>query len=235
MTKINFSVLITAIIIVIASSDYIKSLDGELYSQEYKGNEGKNQFTTNMKLIGGKRFGADLMWVKQVLDIGGQMGSHDDVESLPVEKVPLLIKENSEAISYLDPYFLGNYYFSGSVVAMIKIFNRLDIGIEILNRGIEYNTEDGLLKYYLGGIMAYSKGHSEEILHQFEGIVEKYRDDMITDVVAFVYEQKYKHTKDKEYLKKAYYYRTKLLDSKDAAYRAEAEKKIEEFGKLLKK
>lgn len=232
MTKTTISVLILSMLLLSLTYKYTCEIEKKIASYEYSGNQGKTQFTSNMKIIGGKRFGTSILWLKQVLDIGGQMGDHDDVEEV-TDKAEL-IKQNADAITYLDPYFLGNYYFSAPIVAMIRTINRPDIGLAILDKGIEYNPDDSLIKFYFAGIIAYQKKDAAGLLAQFEKIIEKYRDDMITDVVAFVYEEKYKATNDIKYLAKAYYYRIMLLDSKDVKYRSEAEKKVEEFGEKLK-
>lgn len=223
----NVIALCLGFVFVLSTIRYLTDTETVLKKMEYAGSEGKTQFTTNAKIIGAKKVGAAMLWINQVLSVGEQVGSYEDAEK--VADVPLMIKNNSEEISNLDPYFLGNYYFSAPIVALIRIYNRYDYGIEILKRGIEYNSEDPYLKMYMAGIIGDYKGDEETKLAAFEEIAKGVRDDMIMDTLAFAYEKKYKKTKDQEYLNKAGIYWQMLIDSKDAKYAERARKKLNEY------
>jgi len=215
----NIIVGFMGIIILIYVSSYMGNVEGELYRMQYQGEEGKSPITINNKLMGFKKFGSSILWIKQVLDVG----SFD----YKAER----IKENSEKISYLDPYFISNYYFSGTVVALIKSYSRYDYGFEILKRGLKYNPDDKYIKNYLGGVAAASKGDIESLLISFESILEDVRDDRLMNVVAYIYEEKYKKTKNKEYIKKAVYYWDKMQNAKEELYQKRALKKLDEYRK----
>ncbi|BDU49569.1 tetratricopeptide repeat protein [Haliovirga abyssi] len=199
------------------SGNYMMQMDNKLKNEEYHGEKGKSTITVNFKLMGMKRFGSDVLWIKQVLDTGSFDYGADR------------IKKNSEAVSYLDPYFIGNYYFSGTVVALIKKYKRYDYGLEILGRGLKYNPKDKYLKNYISGIVAASKGDIEGVLKEFERILKTHRDDRMIHTVAFIYEEKYKKTKEIKYLKKAIGYWKRLEESKDENYRKIA---VVKLGKL---
>lgn len=232
MVKIsNRIVLCLGILLVVFNIRYVEDFENELDRQSYRGKEGKTQFTTNAKLIGAKKAAADMLWINQVLSIGEQVGSYDNVEE--IKDVPTMLKHNSEEISYLDPYFAVNYYFSSSIVALIRIYNRHDYGIEILKRGLLYNPEDEYMKMYMAGIIGDYKGDDKAKLDAFEGIVKNgVKDDMITNTLAFMYEKKYIHEGKKEYIDKAGKYWTMLLDSKDDKYKKIAVNKLKKYFNL---
>ncbi|OQY08601.1 MAG: hypothetical protein B6I28_04655 [Fusobacteriia bacterium 4572_132] len=215
----NKIVLLIGMLFILLASGYMRSIEKKIYVMQYIGEEGKGQFTVNSRLIGMKKFGSSLLWIKQVLEVGSFDYSAER------------IKENSEKISYLDPYFIGNYYFSGTIVALIKSYSRYDYGFEILKRGLKYNPDDKYIKNYLGGIAAASKGDVEELLISFESILEEVRDDRLANVVAYLYEEKYKKSKDEKYIEKAIYYWWKMKDSKEELYQKRALEKL----KLYKK
>ena len=214
-------------VFVLSTIRYITDTETTLKKMEYAGSEGKTEFTTNAKIIGAKKVGAAMLWINQILSVGEQVGSYEDAEK--VDDVPLMIKQNSEEISNLDPYFVGNYYFSAAIVALIRIYNRHDYGIEILKRGLDYNPDDQYLKMYMAGIIGDREGDEDAKLAAFEEIVKGVRDDMITDTLAFAYERKYKKTKKDEYIKKAGIYWQMLIDSKDAKYAERSRRKLKEY------
>ncbi len=224
-------VLCLGIVFVLFSIRYMSETDKQIKGWEFQEKNGKNEFTTTAKLLGVKKAAADILWIKQGLDVGGQMGNHEYVEK--VNDVPTMIKNTSEAISYLNPYNKPNYYFSGTVVALIRTFNRYDYGIEILSRGIKYNSDDVVMKYYFGGVAADKKGDSEEVIKLFEEVLKKQPDEMLTDILAYMYEMKYKKSGKDEDLMKAAIYWDKLLNAKDYSYKLKSEKKISEYEKKI--
>ncbi len=218
---LHFIVLITGILMVIFSWEYVFETEKEINKFEYKGNEGKSASTTNFKMIGAKRFGADMYWIKQVLDVGGHHTSLNE------------IKANSEKMSYLNPYFVRNYYFSGGIIGFIRTYQNFEVSIEILKRGIDYNPDDKTLLWYMSGMVAHSKGDNEKVLIEFEKIIQDYYDATVINIVAFLYETKYKKTGDEEYLKKAAYYWVKLLEAKEENYVKIGEEQLEEYRAII--
>ncbi len=204
-------------------SKKLEKLDRILLEQNYRGEEGKNQNTLVSRIFGMKKFSSSLLWVRQVVDIGGLLGDMDK------EKAADRILENSEQISYLDPYFESNYYLSGSVLAFIKSYRKYDYAMEILGRGLEYNPESTSIKKYMAGVAAASKGDVEEILRVFVEIIEENRDDLLINTVAFIYEKKYESSGDTAFLKEAVRYWGMLLESKDEHYRKRAEEKLAKY------
>ena len=226
--KKSVYILLMGILILGGLNGRLAEADRKLMEKGYKGREGMTQGTTIMKLMGGKRAGAAFLWVRQVVVVGENLGLDD------VDTATEAIARGSEKISYLDPYFVGNYQFSGSILAFIRIYRRFDLAFDIFQRGIRYNPESEILKKYMAGAMASSRGNIQEILAIFEEIVEETRDDLLINTLAFTYEQAYENTGDEEFLERSLYYWSMLLDSKDERYRTRAEKKFEKYGEAEK-
>lgn len=201
----------------------LEEADRELVGKGYRGREGMTQGTVAARLMGAKRAGAGILWVKQVVVVGENLGIED------VEMATKAIAEGSEKISYLDPYFEGNYQFSGSILAFIRTYRRFDLAFDIFKRGLEYNPESEILKKYMAGALASSRGNILEILVIFEEIVAETRDDLLINTLAFTYEQAYENTRNEEFLKRSLYYWSMLIDSKDERYRTRAGEKIEKY------
>ena len=197
--------------------------DRELVEMGYRGREGVVQGTVAARLMGAKKAGAGLLWVKQVVIVGENLGIDD------VDMATEAIAMGSKKISYLDPYFEGNYQFSGSILAFIRTYRRFDLAFDIFKRGLEYNPESEILKKYMAGALASSRGNILEILAIFEEIVAETRDDLLINTLAFTYEQAYENTKNEEFLKRSLYYWGMLIDSKDERYRIRAEEKLEKY------
>jgi len=139
------------------------------------------------------------------------------------------IKDNSDKMAYLDPYFLTNYNFSGSILGLIRIYKRFDLASEIYEKGIEYNPDDLVLKNYFAGMMAASKNNVDGLLVNFERVVNETRDDLLTNMVAYLYERRYKKLGDKKDLEKAVKYWKILESSKDEKYREIGKRKINDY------
>lgn len=217
--------LLIAVFLYANSNVYMTLKDDEVKIMEYNGKEGNTVATMNLKMVGLKKLGRSMLWMKQILDVGGHA---KDVEQQ---------KLNSEMMSYLDPYFVTNYYYSSSVLALIRTSNRHDYGMEIIARGIAYNPDDIYLPLYAGGIVADKKNDVDESLIYFEKIVDKLEDERLLHTIAYVYDDKYRKSQDKElkaqYLYKAAFYYERLLYAKDAEYVRRAEKKLGEYSELL--
>jgi len=215
--------LIFAVISFVYLNEYMAQKDAEIKLNEYDGIEGKTTATLNYKMAGLKKAGRSLMWLKQILDVGGH---ERDTEQQ---------KLNSEMISYLDPYFKVNYYYSSLLLALIRTNNRHDYGMEILYRGMRYFPDDEMMPLYMGGIAADKANNVDESLVYFEKIVETLKDERLLHTIAYVYDDKYNRetdeTKKMEYMKKALYYYEQLLDAK-TEYKQNAEKKIQEYYKI---
>ncbi len=201
--------------------------DRELVKRGYVGREGLVQGTVTARLMGAKKASAGLLWVKQVVVVGENLGIED------MDMATKAIAEGSEKISYLDPYFEGNYQFSGSILAFIRTYRRFDLAFDIFKRGLEYNPDSEILKKYMAGALASSRGNVLEIMAIFEEIVAETRDDLLINTLAFTYEQAYENTENNEFIKRSLYYWAMLLDSKDEKYRIRAEEKIEKYHELI--
>ncbi len=201
---------------------YLKRDEEVLLKSGYRGTQGMNQNTLLLRTMGMKKAGTALIWIDQVLTVGGG-GTPEAV----VEK----IKDNSDKMAYLDPYFLTNYNFSGSILGLIRIYKRFDLAGEIYRKGIEYNPDDQVLKNYFAGMMAASKNNVEGLLVNFERVVNETRDDLLTNMIAYLYERQYKKLGDKKDLEKALKYWGMLVNSKDEKYREIGIRKLEEMSK----
>lgn len=219
--------LIFALVVYTYVNEYMTLKDAEAKMNEYIGTEGKTTTTLNLKMTGLKKAGRSMLWLKQILDVGGHKST---VETQ---------KSNSEVMSYLDPYFVVNYYYSSVVVALIRTNNRHDYGMEILFKGMKYNPKDIYMPLYAGGIAADQKNDAEESLVYFEKIVETVKDERLIHTIAFLYDKKYNSSENeaekKIYISKAVYYYEQLLDAKEEIYRKRANNKIEEYYNILKK
>ncbi len=211
-------ILVVCLGILFLLNPYLSQREKTLLDSGYKGNEGMTQNTLLLKIMGVKKVGVDFIWIDQVLVVG----EGGDPETTIKE-----IKENSDKMSFLDPYFLTNYNFSGSILGLIRIYKRFDLASEIYEKGIKYNPDNQTLKNYYGGLMASSRNDEESLLLNFEKIVEETRDDLLTNIVAYLYEKKYKQDGKKENLEKALKYWVLLLDSKDEKYREVGKRKLE--------
>ena len=200
----------------------LKTNEEILLKNGYRGTDGMNQNTLLLRIMGMKKVGTGFIWIDQVLTVGGG-GAPDTV----IEK----IKDNSDKMAYLDPYFLTNYNFSGSILGLIRIYKRFDLASEIYQKGIEYNPDDIVLKNYFAGMMAASKNNVEGLLVNFEKVVNETRDDLLTNTVAYLYERQYKKSGDKIDKEKALKYWSMLGNSKDEKYREIGLKKLEEMNK----
>ncbi|MCS5423220.1 MULTISPECIES: hypothetical protein [Psychrilyobacter] len=199
---------------------YLKKDEDVLVKSGYRGTDGMSQNTLLLRTMGMKKAGTAFIWVDQVLTVG-EGGTPD----LTIEK----IKDNSDEMAYLDPYFVTNYNFSGSILALVKIYKRFDLASEIYEKGIEYNPDDLVLKNYFAGMMAASKNNMEGLMVNFERVVNETRDDLLTSIVAYLYEKQYKKLGDKKDLEKAVKYWKILENSKDEKYREIGKRKINNY------
>lgn len=221
--KKSILVALIGVILLISMEGVLKKEDSNIYSYEYRGANGLSQETFFAKALGVKKAGSSLLWLKQVVIVGENLGNKD------VEGSTNKIYKGSKSISYLDPYFIGNYQFSGSILAFIKTYRKFDMAFDIFEEGLYYNPNDTILKKYLAGIIASSKGDIVKILEVFEEIVAESRDDLLINTLAFTYEQAYEKTNSEVYLGKSLYYWEMLLDSKDEKYRIRATEKLEKY------
>jgi uncharacterized protein YuzB (UPF0349 family) len=120
-------------------------------------------------------------------------------------------------------------------LGLIKIYKRLDLASEIFERGIKYNQNNQVLKNYYWGLMASSKNDETGLLLNFEKIVGETQDDLLTNIVAYLYEKKYKEDGKKENLEKAFKYWGLLLNSKDEKYRVIGKIKIKFYSTKINK
>ncbi|WP_028854815.1 hypothetical protein [Psychrilyobacter atlanticus] len=201
---------------------YLREDEEVLLKNGYRETDGMKQNTLLLRTMGMKKVGTAFIWIDQVLTVGE--GGNPD---LVVEK----IKENSDKMAYLDPYFLTNYNFSGSILGLIRIYKRFDLASEIYQKGIEYNPDNLILKNYFAGMMAASKNNVEGLLVNFEKIVDETRDDLLTNMVAYLYERQYKKSGDKRDLEKAFKYWSMLANSKDEKYKEIGLRKLEKMNK----
>ncbi len=208
-------------------NEYMGLKDNEVKLNNYIGTEGKTPATLNLKFTGLKKAGRSMLWLKQILDVGGH---ERDTEQQ---------KLNSEMISYLDPYFKVNYYYAASVLALIRTNNRHDYGLQVLYRGYKYNQNDRVMPLYIAGIAADQANDLSKTLEYFEKIVKKIEDEQLIHTIAYIYDEKYANSQEikekAKYMKKAISYYEQLLYSKQGKYKEKAEKKLRKYYKNLKK
>lgn len=209
--KILFLIFLLSIYVYIVKD--LSLYDKELKSHDYKGSMSNK--AKLYSLLGIKKVSSDFLLIKQTANIG------ETFEGNRKEQ----IKENSLIISQLNPYLLENYYVSANVLAFIKIYKDYKGAEEILRRGLEYNPEDRYLKNYLAGAIASTKGNDEEVLKNYEKIIEKYPDPLMVKAVYNIYYLKVKD--NKEFLDKYLYYAEILY--KNPKYRKMIEKDLEEL------
>ena len=199
---------------------YLKQDEKLLLDSRYKGIEGMTQNTLLLRTMGMKKIGTAFIWVDQVLAVGG-----GEDPQITIKK----IDENSQKMSYLDPYFLTNYNFSGTILGLIRIYKRFDLASKIYEKGIKYNPNDKVLKNYYAGLVAASKNNVDGLLINFERVVNETRDDLLTNMVAYLYEKRYKKSGEQKDLEKALKYWSILTNSKDEKYRKIGDRKIKDY------
>jgi len=86
--------LIFALVVYTYLNEYMTLKDAESKINEYIGKEGKTAATLNLKMAGLKKAGRSILWLKQILDVGGH--GRDTKQQ----------KWNADTMIYLDPYFL---------------------------------------------------------------------------------------------------------------------------------
>jgi len=211
-------IFILSLIILVFSSKYLEEKEKKLINYNYRGRNGLSQNTVLFRISGMKKFGTAIYWIKQTIRMGEMERGKEFEEEL---------FKRSEKITFLNPYFLGNYYSAGSTLGFIRLFNRLDLALEIYRRGLEYNPNDEGLSMYMGAVLAKSKGNDEELLKIYEAIVKNRRDDNLILILAYTYEQKYLEDLKEINLKKGIYYWELLSKSKDNKYKQIAKRRLE--------
>ena len=209
--KILFFIFLSVIYVYVAKD--LSLYDKELKSHDYKGSMSNK--AKLYSLLGIKKVSSNFLLIKQTTNIGETFGGNKRVQ----------IKENSLVISQINPYLLENYYVSANVLAFIKIYKDYKGAEEILRRGLEYNPKDRYLKNYLAGAIAATKGNDEEVLENYEKIIEKYPDPLMVKVVYNIYYLKVKY--NKEFLDKYLYYAEILYEN--PKYKKEIEKNLKEL------
>ncbi len=202
-------------------------LIGKLEVEEEKYNYSKPlKYSTDrsktLELLGAKRVGIALLWVKQTLNFGETLerDASEDIEKTALE------------IASINPYFKENYYSSSVVLGLIKVYNHYDKALNILELGMEYNPSDIYMKSYYGGIGASSKGNSEEVIKNFEAIIGKYKDPQLINVLINLYENRYEKEGRVEDKKKLVEYLIMLYNINDSRYQERVEDKLKSLGIL---
>ena len=219
MKKSHFILGIGAIILIFAMEGRLKEEDYKVFSKSYKERSGMDRNTFAARALGIKKTARSFLWMGHVIKTGTLLGGD------PKEGIEAL-KKGSERISYLDPYFVRNYSFTGGILAFIKTYKDFEGAFGILEKGMRYNPNESMLKKYLAGTVAGKKGDRRELLKLFEEIVKESRDDLLMNTLAFSYEKMYEESSEIKYLEKSIYYWKELRDSKDDKYRKRAEEKL---------
>lgn len=209
-------------IVLISRMSYLNILDREIRKVEVE--ERYTDLGTTFNLLGIERFGASILWVKQTLNIGETLerDSSEDIE------------KNAMEIAYINPYFLENYYSSSVVLGLIRVYNRYDKALKILEFGMKYNPEDTYLKRYYAGIAANSKGEDEEVIKNFEKIVKKFPDPLLLNILIDLYEKRWEKKSIIEDKKKLVTYLIMLYNLNDGKYREKVEEKLIKYGVMIK-
>lgn len=228
MKRSYFIAGIIALISLFAIEGRLSEADMEIYQRGYRGRDGMDRNTFAARALGIKKSARSFIWMEHVVDTGRLLGGDSKVAMDT-------LKKGSERISYLDPYFVRNYSFTGGILAFIRTYKDFKGAFGIFQKGIEYNPEEGMLKKYLAGAMAGKKGDARELLKLFEEIVRENNDDLLVNTLAFSYEKMYDETNQEKYNERSLYYWGKLLDSKDEKYRTRAREKIKKQSEKNKK
>ena len=219
MKKSYFIMGILAFLLLILMEENLSQMDKKLYEKSYTGRDGMDRNTFAARALGIKKTARSFLWMRHVVKTGALLGGD------PKEGIEAL-REGSERITYLDPYFVRNYTFTGGILAFIKTYKDFEGAFSILEKGMRYNPDESMLKKYLAGTVAGKKGNREELLKLFEEIVKESRDDLLMNTLAFSYEKMYEESGERRYLEKSIYYWGELLDSKDEAYQKRAKEKL---------
>lgn len=214
--KVKVLILISATVLIFFTKNDLNKIDNKNIETAYKGQMSNK--TRVYSLMGMKKVGAGLMLLKQTANIGETFEGNKSFD----------IKKGSLEISELNPYYLDNYYAGANVLAFIKTYQDYEGAFEILNRGIEYNPNDEFLKKYSAGMIAGSKGNNDEVLKNYEKIVEKYPDPLMIKVIYDIYRGRVKN--DRFYEEKYLHYAEILYRDKSSKYREFIERDLMELG-----
>ncbi|WP_320047351.1 hypothetical protein [uncultured Ilyobacter sp.] len=219
MKKSYFIIGIASLILLVFMEGNLSQMDREIYEKSYRGRDGMDRNTFAARSLGIKKTARSFLWMGHVVKTGGLLGGD------PREGIEAL-KRGSERITYLDPYFVRNYSFTGGILAFIRTYKDFEGAFGIIEKGMRYNPHDGMLKKYLAGTVAGKKGNRGKLLELFEEIVKESRDDLLMNTLAFSYEKMYEESSKRKYLEKSIYYWGELLDSKDDKYQKRAKEKL---------
>jgi tetratricopeptide (TPR) repeat protein len=202
--------------------DYMNELDKK--NSEIEASEYIDDTIVTFKLLGLKKFGSSMLWIKQTLYIGETFERDAGAD----------IKEISKKIAGLNPYFVENYYASALVLGLIKKYNDYEGAFEILRLGMKYNPENIYLKNYYGGIGASLRGEDRNALLYFEKMVEETKDPILVNVIVNLYKKRWEAEREYKDYYKLYNYTVMLYESGVEKYRKRAEEilnKLEEIEK----
>jgi len=212
---------IAAIMIAFSCGNVNKQAESMRSLEAVNVSNGDTLETALARFLGIKVAACDILWVKQTLDIGGM--------SQGVVTPASVIYANSRQMSFLNPYFVGNYYFSGTILGMVDVYKEFDMASQIFQTGIEYLPTDPYLKNYFGGVIAYSQGNDAQALSSFETVALKYHDPTLINIIGFLYENKYKQTGNSAYLNQAIYYWKENALSSNSYYSEKAIEKLKQY------
>lgn len=198
MKKLIFFILLILFFIV---NNSLKIEENKIYEFESKQKLNIDLRIQIYKLLGFRKAASSVLWVQQGLQVGDIIAKNEEREF----KINQLYS-SSLNISYLDPYFIQNYYTSSTTLAFIKTLKAHKEAMEILQLGIRNNPNEKLFKRYAGAVLASANNDTEQLIEIIESILLEEFDEEMTIFLSKIYEQKYYKTKNKMYL-----YKTRLL------------------------
>lgn len=216
----NYIILLACVMILAIKTDNYNKLERNISVREYRGLRGKTDELYTYKMLGMKKVLTSLLWVDNTLNIGDSLAGDRSKK----------IYQTSKKISYMNPYYVNNYYSTVSVLALINTYKKYVEATEILNYGLGYNSDSKELLKLRRGIVAVTKGDSASLLKELEDIVKTRKEASILSTLAFVYERRYEKTKSNKDFIKMIKYSLELLKTEEKTYRVRTLDRLNKYG-----
>lgn len=174
------------------------------------------------RLIGIKKLTTNLIYVNEILELLDKEKSYEEI------KKGLIIK--SKEMTYLNPYFVSNYKFTGVNLGLIKVYRDINKAKEVVLRGLKYNKNKSLYSLYLG-IVGLERKNIELLYTNLKIVSRGSGDKRLLRITAGLGEKLYQKKKKKKFIFESLYFWSKLLREE----KKEKKKEIEDHMKVLLK
>jgi len=167
-------------------------------------------------VFGFRDLGADVAWVQLLQYVGGP-SVFDEVSKKKFELVEYLTLRTTR----IDPYFRQAYIFGASILGWIKVINRPDEALDVLDEGLKYNPKFWPLHMYVAGLGFKKKNEMGKMLEMLaNAILDPDCPVTVKGIVARSYEEQ------KRYPEAIAIWKSILADERVSYYHAKARSEI---------